>query len=41
VFQHETEKENQREYNQRAEQELRKKHALEVKKQPSSLKVSL
>ena len=37
--QHETEKENQRDYNSRAEQELRKKHALEVKQQPRSLKV--
>ncbi|KAK7477446.1 hypothetical protein BaRGS_00031348 [Batillaria attramentaria] len=36
--QHETEKENQRDYNQRAEAELRKKHALEVKQQPRSLK---
>lgn len=37
--QHETEKDNQREYNTRAEAELRKKHALEVKQQPRSLKV--
>nr|KAG5692477.1 hypothetical protein BaRGS_005023 [Batillaria attramentaria] len=37
--QHETEKENQRDYNQRAEAELRKKHALEVKQQPRSLKI--
>lgn len=37
--QHETEKENQRDYNSRAEQELKKKHALEVKQQPRSLKV--
>ncbi|XP_076434862.1 serine/threonine-protein kinase TAO3-like isoform X1 [Babylonia areolata] len=36
--QHETEKENQKDYNARAEQELRKKHALEVKQQPRSLK---
>lgn len=36
--QHETEKENQKDYNQRAEADLRKKHALEVKQQPRSLK---
>ncbi|XP_076452908.1 serine/threonine-protein kinase TAO3-like isoform X2 [Babylonia areolata] len=36
--QHETERENQKDYNARAEQELRKKHALEVKQQPRSLK---
>lgn len=37
--QHATEKENQREYNQRAERELKQKHSLEVKNQPKSLKV--
>lgn len=37
--QHQTERDNQKEYNARAEQELRKKHATEVKQQPRSLKV--
>ncbi|PVD33088.1 hypothetical protein C0Q70_08537 [Pomacea canaliculata] len=36
--QHQTEKENMRDYNSRAEAELRKKHAMEVKQQPRSLK---
>ena len=38
--QHHTELSNQRDYMQRAERELRKKHALELKQQPKSLKVS-
>ena len=37
--QHETERENQTDYNQCAEAELRKKHNMEVKQQPRSLKV--
>ncbi|KAK3758245.1 hypothetical protein RRG08_061091 [Elysia crispata] len=36
--QHETERENQTDYNQCAEAELRKKHNMEVKQQPRSLK---
>lgn len=36
--QHSTEKENQKEYNQRAERELKQKHALELRNQPKSLK---
>lgn len=36
--QHQTEKENQKEYNAKEEQQLRKKHALEHKQQPRSLK---
>ncbi|XP_071094275.1 serine/threonine-protein kinase TAO3-like isoform X1 [Haliotis cracherodii] len=36
--QHETERENQKEYTINAEADLRKKHALEVKQQPRSLK---
>ncbi|KAL4720081.1 hypothetical protein ACJJTC_001487 [Scirpophaga incertulas] len=36
--QHATELANQREYMQRAEHELRKKHALQLKQQPKSLK---
>ncbi|CAG5128414.1 unnamed protein product [Candidula unifasciata] len=36
--QHETERDNQTDYNLCAEAELRKKHALEVKQQPRSLK---
>lgn len=39
--QHETERDNQTDYNLCAEAELRKKHALEVKQQPRSLKVSI
>ena len=39
--QHHTERENQKEYNTKAEQDLRKKHALEQKQQPRSLRVSL
>lgn len=38
--QHETELANQKEYNQSAEAELRKKHSVEHKQQPRSLKVS-
>ena len=38
--QHHTERENQKEYNTKAEQDLRKKHALEQKQQPRSLRVS-
>lgn len=37
--QHATERENQKEYNSREESNLRKKHALEHKQQPRSLKV--
>ncbi|XP_022235603.1 serine/threonine-protein kinase Tao-like, partial [Limulus polyphemus] len=37
--QHHTELANQQEYNSRRERELRKKHAMEVKQQPKSLKV--
>lgn len=37
--QHTTELDNQKDYMQRAERELRKKHALELKQQPKSLKV--
>lgn len=38
--QHQTELSNQNEYMLRSERELRKKHALELKQQPKSLKVS-
>lgn len=38
--QHDTELENQQEYMRRAERELKKKHALELKQQPKSLKVN-
>lgn len=37
--QHDTELHNQHEYMQRAQRELRKKHALQLKQQPKSLKV--
>lgn len=37
--QHQTELTNQMEYNKRREQELRQKHAIEVRQQPKSLKV--
>lgn len=37
--QHQTELTNQMEYNNRREQELRQKHAMEVRQQPKSLKV--
>lgn len=39
--QHDTELANQAEYMKRTEREMRKKHALELKQQPKSLKVSL
>ena len=39
--QHITEKENQKEYNAREEASLRKKHAIEHKAQPRSLKVNI
>ena len=38
--QHGTELSNQQDYMQRSERDLRKKHALELKQQPKSLKVS-
>lgn len=38
--QHQTELTNQTEYSTNAEQDLRKKHASEVKQQPRSLRVS-
>lgn len=38
--QHQTELHNQNDYMERAERELRKKHALEIKQQPKSLKVT-
>lgn len=38
--QHTTELCNQQDYMQRAERDLRKKHALELKQQPKSLKVN-
>lgn len=38
--QHDTELANQAEYMKRTEREMRKKHALELKQQPKSLKVS-
>ncbi|XP_070583690.1 serine/threonine-protein kinase TAO2 isoform X2 [Erythrolamprus reginae] len=38
-LQHQTELSNQLEYNKRREQELRQKHAMEVRQQPKSLKV--
>lgn len=37
--QHQSELANQMEYNKRREQELRQKHAVEVRQQPKSLKV--
>lgn len=39
--QHDTELANQAEYMKRTEREMRKKHALELKQQPKSLKVSV
>ena len=39
--QHSTELCNQQDYMQRAERDLRKKHALELKQQPKSLKVKM
>lgn len=38
--QHDIELANQAEYMKRSENELRKKHALELKQQPKSLKVN-
>lgn len=38
-LQHQTELTNQQEYNKRRERELRRKHAMEVRQQPKSLKV--
>uniref|UniRef100_A0A803TWB9 non-specific serine/threonine protein kinase n=1 Tax=Anolis carolinensis TaxID=28377 RepID=A0A803TWB9_ANOCA len=40
-LQHQTELSNQLEYNKRREQELRQKHAMEVRQQPKSLKLRL
>lgn len=39
--QHQSELANQMEYNKRREQELRQKHAVEVRQQPKSLKVGI
>lgn len=39
-LQHQTELTNQQEYNKRRERELRRKHAMEVRQQPKSLKVT-
>lgn len=38
-LQHQTELTNQLEYNKRRERELRRKHVMEVRQQPKSLKV--
>lgn len=38
-LQHQTELINQQEYNKRRERELRRKHVMEVRQQPKSLKV--
>ena len=40
-LQHQTELTNQQEYNKRRERELRRKHVMEVRQQPKSLKVRL
>lgn len=40
-LQHQTELTNQQEYNKRRERELRRKHVMEVRQQPKSLKVSM
>lgn len=40
-LQHQTELTNQQEYNKRRERELRRKHVMEVRQQPKSLKVSV
>lgn len=40
-LQHQTELTNQLEYNKRRERELRRKHVMEVRQQPKSLKVCL
>lgn len=39
-LQHQTELTNQIEYNKRRERELRRKHVMEVRQQPKSLKVN-
>lgn len=39
-LQHQTELTNQIEYNKRRERELRRKHVMEVRQQPKSLKVT-
>ncbi|XP_041347445.1 serine/threonine-protein kinase TAO1-like isoform X2 [Gigantopelta aegis] len=39
--QHESERENQKQYTARAEQDLRKKHSLEVRQQPRSLRAKV
>lgn len=39
-LQHQTELENQMEYNSRRERELHRKHAMELRQQPKNLKVS-
>lgn len=39
-LQHQTELENQIEYNNRRERELRRKHVLELRQQPKNLKVT-
>ena len=40
LLQHQTELENQIEYNNRRERELHRKHVLELRQQPKNLKVS-
>lgn len=40
-LQHQTELTNQQEYNKRRERELRRKHVMEVRQQPKSLKVRI
>lgn len=40
-LQHQTELTNQQEYNKRRERELRRKHVMEVRQQPKSLKVGI
>lgn len=37
---HETERDNQTEYNKKAEMELQKKHLLEIRQRPKTLKVN-
>ena len=39
-YQHQTEWDNQMEYNKKAEMELQKKHLLELRQRPKTLKVS-
>lgn len=41
VKQHETELQNQTDYMERAEKDLMRKHAMELKQQPKSLKVPI